>query len=124
MSELRPGNSDRVPSPRRGEVWLVNYHPGRGSEQKGVRPALVVQNNVGNQYAATTIVVAITTTIKPYPVTVVIRARTCGLPHDSMVNMAQILTIDKARLIKKLGELVPEQLAAVNRALRVSLDLN
>ena len=102
---------------------MVDFSPGRGSEQKGVRPALIVQNNVGNQYAATTIVAAITTTIKPYPVTVVIRARTCGLPHDSMVNMAQILTIDKARLIKKLGELVPEQLAAVNRALRISLDL-
>ena len=102
---------------------MVDFSPGRGSEQKGVRPALIVQNNVGNQYAATTIVAAITTTIKPYPVTVVIRARTCGLPHDSMVNMAQILTIDKARLIKKPGELVPEQFAAVNRALRISLDL-
>jgi mRNA-degrading endonuclease toxin of MazEF toxin-antitoxin module len=56
MTELRPGNSDRVPSPSRGEVWLVNFNPGRGSEQKGVRPALVVQNNVGNQYAATTMV--------------------------------------------------------------------
>jgi len=124
MTELRPGNSGRVPSPKRGEVWLVNFNPGRGSEQKGVRPALVVQNNVGNQYAATTIVAAITTTIKPYPVTVVIRARTCGLPYDSMVNMAQVLTVDKRRLIRKLGELAPEQLAAANRALRVSLDLN
>jgi mRNA interferase MazF len=123
MTESRPGNSDRVPSPRRGEVWLVNFHPGRGSEQKGVLPALIVQNDVGNQYAATTIVAAITTTIKPYPVTVVIQARTCGLPHDSMVNMAQVLTVDKARLIRKLGELTPDQLAAVNRALRVSLDL-
>jgi len=102
---------------------LADFNPGRGSEQKGVRPALVVQNDVGNQYAATTIVAAITTTIKPYPVTVVIRARTCGLPHDSMVNMAQVLTIDKARLIKKLGVLLPEQLDAADRALRVSLDL-
>ena len=102
---------------------MVDFSPGRGSEQKGVRPALIVQNNVGNQYAATTIAAAITTTIKPYPVTVVIRARTCGLPHDSMVNMAQMQTNEKARLIKKLGELAPEQLAAVNRALRISLDL-
>ena len=102
---------------------MADFNPGRGSEQKGARPAFVVQNDVGNQYAATTIVAAITTTIKPYPVTVVIHARTCGLPHDSMVNMAQVLTIDKARLIRKLGELTPEQLAAVNRALRVSLDL-
>lgn len=118
---MRPSTEPR--HPRRGEVWLADFNPGRGSEQKGVRPALVVQNDVGNQYAATTIVAAITTTIKPYPVTVVVRARTCGLPHDSMVNMAQVLTIDKARLIKKLGELTPEQLEAVNRALRISLDL-
>jgi len=118
---LRPSTEARYP--RRGEVWLVNFNPGRGSEQTGVRPALVVQNDVGNQYAATTIVAAITTTIKPYPVTVVVRARTCGLPHDSMVNMAQVLTIDKVRLLKKLGELTPEHLAAADRALRVSLDL-
>jgi len=118
---LRP--STGASYPRRGDVWLVNFHPGRGSEQKGVRPALVVQNDVGNQYAATTIVAAITATIKPYPVTVVIRARTCGLPHDSMVNLAQVLTIDKGRLIRKLGELAPEQLVAVDLALRISLDL-
>ncbi len=118
---MRPSTETR--HPRRGEVWLVNFNPGRGSEQKGVRPALIVQNNVGNQYAATTIVAAITTTIKPYPVAVVIRGRTCGLPHDSMVNMAQVLTVDKSRLMRKLGELAPDQLAAVNRALRVSLDL-
>ena len=85
--------------------------------------ALVVQNDVGNQYAATTIVAAITTTIKPYPVTVVIRARTCGLPYDSMVNTAQLLTVDKARLTRKLGELPPELLIAINRALRTSLAL-
>ena len=118
---MRPSTESHYP--RHGEVWLVDFNPGRGSEQKGVRPALIVQNDVGNQYAATTIVAAITTTIKPYPVTVVIRARTCGLPHESMVNMAQVLTIDKARLIKKLGEISPEQLEAADRALRVSLDL-
>ncbi len=59
-----------LPTPRRGEVWMANFSPGRGSEQRGIRPALVIQNNVGNQYAATTIVAAITSTIKIYPVTV------------------------------------------------------
>jgi mRNA interferase MazF len=49
---------------------MTNFSPGRGSEQQGVRPALVIQNDVGNQYAATIIVAAITSTIKPYPVTV------------------------------------------------------
>ena len=46
--------------PRRGDVWMVNFNPGRGSERRGLRPALVIQNDVGNQYAATTIVAAIT----------------------------------------------------------------
>jgi mRNA interferase MazF len=55
-------------SHRRGEVWLVDFSPGRGSEQQGSRPALVIQNDVGNEYAATTIVAAITSTIRIYPV--------------------------------------------------------
>jgi mRNA interferase MazF len=118
---LKPSTEPR--SPRRGEIWLVNFNPGRGSEQQGTRPALIVQNDVGNRYAATTIVAAITTTIKPYPVTVVIRARTCGLPYESMVNTAQLLTIDKARLVRRLGALPPELLVAVDRALRTSLAL-
>jgi mRNA interferase MazF len=110
--------------PKRGDIWLVNFNPGRGSEQQGIRPALVIQNDVGNQYAATTIVAAITTTIKPYPVTVVVRARTCGLPYDSMVNLAQVLTVDQSRLIRQLGKLTVEQQTAVDRALRVSLELD
>ncbi|MBI3753525.1 MAG: type II toxin-antitoxin system PemK/MazF family toxin, partial [Deltaproteobacteria bacterium] len=57
---------------KRGEIWLVNFNPGRGSEQKGIRPALIIQNDTGNQYASTTIIAAITTTLKKYPVTVII----------------------------------------------------
>ena len=52
-----------VPTPRRGEVWMANFSPGRGSEQRGIRPALVIQNDVGNQHGATTIVAAITSTL-------------------------------------------------------------
>jgi len=109
--------------PRRGEVWLVNFNPGRGSEQKGTRPALVVQNDIGNRFAATTIVCAIATTIKRYPVTVLLPAGSCGLPYESMVNMAQVLTLDKSRLIRRMGSLTPEQAAAVDRALAPSLAL-
>ena len=119
---MKPSTEAR--RPKRSDIWLVNFNPGRGSEQQGIRPALVIQNDVGNQYAATTIVAAITTTIKPYPVTVVVRARTCGLPHDSMVNLAQLLTVDQSRLTRQLGRLTSEQQAAVNRALRVSLELD
>ena len=92
-------------SPRRGEVWLVNFNPGRGSEQKGIRPALVIQNDTGNIHAATTIVAAITTTIKEFPVTVGVAFGEGGLRQKSMVNLAQLLTIDKARLQSALEAL-------------------
>ncbi len=111
------------PSPRRGEVWLVNFTPGRGSEQRGIRPALVIQNDVGNQYAATTIVAAITATIKIYPVTVPLKKREGGLGQPSMVNLAQILTLDKSRLQRRLGALSTETVNKVNTAIQVSLDL-
>ena len=118
---MRP--SETKHHPRRGEVWLVNFNPGRGSEQQGIRPALVIQNDIGNQHAATTIVAAITSTIKLYPVTVLLPGRSFGLHHDSMVNLAQLLTTDKTRLTKKLGQLDAETMPAVDRALAVSLGL-
>ena len=109
--------------PRRGEIWLVNFNPGRGSEQKGIRPALIVQNDTGNEYAATTIVAAITTTVKVYPVTFVLEKGKGGLPQRSMVNLAQILTIDKRRLLRKLGTLPDEKRGALDKALKISLAL-
>lgn len=108
---------------KRREVWMVNFNPGRGSEQKGNRPALIIQNDVGNQYASTTIVAAITTTIKKYPVTVLIPEGKGGLKENSMVNLAQLLTIDKGRLIKKLGYLGGERMAEVDEAIRISLGI-
>ncbi len=110
-------------TPRRGEIWLVNFNPGRGSEQKGIRPALVVQNDTGNIYAATTIVAAITTTIKEFPVTVVVPSGEGGLRQRSMVNLAQLLTVDKARLQKRLGSLTEVVMDKVDEAIRISLDV-
>ncbi|KPK72893.1 PemK family transcriptional regulator [candidate division WOR_3 bacterium SM23_60] len=109
--------------PKRGEIWSVNFNPGRGSEQKGIRPALIVQNDTGNQYAATTIVAAITTTIKIYPVTVLLEAKGAGLSKESMVNCAQLLTVDKSRLRKRLGKLDEKLMERVDKALCVSLAL-
>ena len=109
--------------PKRGEIWLVDFNPVRGSEQKGLRPALILQNDTGNEYAATTIVAAITTTIKLYPVTVLLKERSANLKKDSTVNLAQILTIDKNRLKKKLGSLDNDLMKKIDRALCVSLDL-
>ena len=108
---------------KRGEVWMANFNPGRGSEQKGIRPALIIQNDIGNQYASTTIVAAITTTIKKYPVTVLITQGAGGLKENSMVNLAQILTIDKGRLIKKLGRLEEDKMSGVDEAIKVSLGI-
>jgi mRNA interferase MazF len=109
--------------PRRGEVWTVNFNPGRGSEQRGIRPALIIQNDVGNEYAATTIVAAITTTLTAYPVTVPLKKGEGGLPQPSMVNLAQVLTLDKARLRRRLGILPAERLAMVDAAIGISLDV-
>ncbi len=102
---------------------MVNFSPGRGSEQRGLRPALIIQNDVGNQYAATTIVAAVTSRIRAYPVTVPLEKGEAGLRQSCMVNLAQILTIDKSRLRRRLGALPAELLSRVNAAIRVSLDV-
>ena len=92
----------KIKACRRGEIWLVNFNPARGSEQRGIRPALVIQNDVGNEFASTTIVAAITTRLKKFPVTVVLDPGEGGLDEQSMVNLAQILTIDRHRLKRRL----------------------
>jgi len=102
---------------------MVNFSAGRGSEQEGIRPALVIQNDVGNRYAATTIVAAITSTIKIYPVTVLLKKGEGGLSRSSLVNLAQFLTVDRARLQRRVGMLSEERLALVDDAIRVSLDV-
>ena len=107
----------------RGEVWMVDFSPSRGSEQEGTRPALIIQNDVGNIHASTTIVAAITTKIKKYPVTVVLDMDEGGLKHLSMVNLAQILTLDKSRLKRKVGALSQARLAEVDTALVISLGI-
>ena len=108
----------------RSEVWLVNFNPGRGNEQKGIRPALIIQNDTGNEYASTTIIAAITTTRKKYPVTVLLNRMEGGLKKESMVNLAQILTIDQTRLLKRLGSVSPETMSQVDYAIRISLGLH
>ena len=108
---------------KRGEVWMVNFNPGRGSEQKGIRPALIIQNDVGNQYASTTIVSAVTTTLKKYPVTVLVPRGKGGLKENSMVNLAHILIVDKGRLIRKLGNLEEDKIDEVSEAIKISLDV-
>lgn len=109
--------------PRRGEIWLVNWNPARGSEQAGKRPALVIQNDVGNEKAPTTIVAAISSKVRPYPINVKLNPRESGLRRTSIVKSSQILTVDKKRLEKKLGRLGERKMNEVNGAIKLSLDI-
>jgi mRNA interferase MazF len=109
--------------PQRGEVWLVNWNPARGSEQAGKRPALIIQNDVGNEYASTTIVAALSTKIRVYPMNVLLEPPEGGLTKPSTVKTGQILTVSKDRLEKKLGAISLEKVQEVDQALRLSLAL-
>ncbi len=110
--------------PRRGEVWLVNWNPARGSEQAGRRPALVIQNDIGNEKAPTTIVAAISSSVRIYPMNVKINPPEGGLDHTSIIKTSQILTISKERLEKCLGRLSKDSMDDVDRAIKLSLALS
>jgi mRNA interferase MazF len=110
--------------PKRGEVWLVNWNPARGSEQAGRRPALVIQNDIGNEKSPTTIVAAISSSVKVYPMNVQINPPEGGLDRTSIIKTSQILTISKERLEKRLGQLSGDSLNEVDRAVKLSLALS
>lgn len=109
--------------PRRGEVWLVNWNPARGSEQAGRRPALVIQNDIGNEKASSTIVAGISSSVKIFPMNVKVDPPEGGLRLASIVKTSQILTVDKKRLERRLGQLSSEKMKEVNLAVKLSLDL-
>jgi len=109
--------------PVRGEVWLVNWNPARGSEQAGKRPALVIQNDIGNEKASTTIVAAISGSVKIYPMNVKLDPPEGGLNRPSIVKTGQIITVSKERLEKRLGQISAEKMREVNLAIKLSLDL-
>ena len=108
---------------RRGEIYYADLSPVVGSEQGGVRPVLVVQNNVGNRYSPTVIAAAITSKLDKakLPTHIALAADSCGLAQNSVVLLEQIRTIDKQRLKEKIGELPAVTMARVNEALLVSL---
>ena len=109
--------------PKRGEVWLVNWNPARGSEQAGRRPALVIQNNIGNEKAPTTIVAAVSSSVRIYPMNVQIKPPEGGFDHPSIIKTSQILTISKERLETRLGRLSKGSMDDVDRAIKLSLAL-
>ena len=111
--------------PKRGEVYLVNFDPTIGAEIKKTRPALILQNDIANRYSPVTIVAAITSKFEEplYPTEVKVGADEGGLKTKSVILLNQLRTIDKKRLIKRLGELKPETMIGVDQALTISLGL-
>jgi mRNA interferase MazF len=111
---------------KRGEIYFAQLNPVVGSEQGGIRPVLVIQNDIGNQYSPTTIVLAITSQINKakLPTHVELKAEQYGLERDSVILAEQIRTIDKTRLKQRLAVLDDEMMNFVDQALEVSLGLS
>jgi mRNA interferase MazF len=111
--------------PRRGEVYLVNFDPTLGAEIQKTRPALIVQNDIANRHSAITIVAAITSQFDQplYPTEVLISPPEGGLRTESVALLNQIRSIDKQRLIRRLGTLKPETMDRVDRAILISMGL-
>lgn len=110
---------------KRGDIFYADLSPVIGSEQGGVRPVLVIQNDVGNKYSPTIIIAAITSQINKarLPTHIEIVAPGFGLPKDSVVLLEQVRTIDKKRLREKIGRFNEDMMRSVDEALKISLGL-
>jgi mRNA interferase MazF len=110
---------------KRGDIYFADLSPVVGSEQGGMRPVLIVQNNVGNRYSPTVIAAAITSQINKarLPTHIELSAQSFGLTKDSVILLEQIRTIDKKRLKEKMGRLDESVMHQVDEALAVSFGL-
>jgi mRNA interferase MazF len=110
---------------KRGDIFYADLSPVIGSEQGGVRPVLIVQNDIGNKYSPTVIAAAITSQINKakLPTHIEISAQDYGLQKDSVILLEQIRTIDKKRLRERIGHLDDELMEKVNEALSISFGL-
>ena len=108
---------------RRGEIYYADLSPVVGSEQGGVRPVLIIQNDVGNKYSPTVIVSAITSQLgkAKLPTHIELPADKYNLPKNSVALLEQIRTLDKRRLQEKVTTLSPDKMREVNKALLISL---
>ncbi len=116
-----------MPTPiRRGQIYNANLDPVFGHEQAGYRPVLVIQNDVGNAFAPTVIVAALTTSLppRPYPTEVRLAAGTAGLARDAAIRLDQIRTLDKRRLEQYIGQVDSPIIEQVDKAIEVSLGLS
>jgi mRNA interferase MazF len=110
---------------RRGDIFYADLNPVVGSEQGGIRPVLVVQNDVGNKYSPTVIIAAITSQIDKakLPTHIELQSEDYGLEKDSVILLEQLRTIDKRRLKEKITILDQDTMVKVDEALKVSLGL-
>lgn len=109
---------------KRGDIFYADLTPVVGSEQDGIRPVLIVQNNLGNKYSPTVIAIPITTQKKPMlPTHIPVLKDKYGLPKDSIILTEQLRTLDKSRLKQKIGEFDFEIMELVKKALKISLNI-
>ena len=110
---------------KRGELYYADLSPVVGSEQGGVRPILIVQNDIGNKYSPTVIAAAITsqTGKANLPTHISLAARSCGLTRDSVILLEQVRTLDKSRLRERMGRLDEPAMHQVDNAIAVSFGL-
>jgi len=115
----------QVAFPKRGEIYLVNFDPTVGSEIQKTRPAIILQNDISNQHSPITIVAALTSQFDTelYPTEVLINPPEGGLTYPSVVLLNQIRSIDRKRLVKRLGIISEELMNSVNNAIQISLGL-
>ena len=114
-----------VSSPRRGEVYWLDFAPATGQEMTGPHPCVIVQNDVGNQHSALTMVVAITSNLRvaTLPIGVLLQAGEAGLKRDCVAHCGHLYTVDKQRLTQRIGQLPATRVAEIDRALARSLAL-
>lgn len=111
---------------KRGDIFYADLSPVVGSEQGGIRPVIIIQNDIGNKYSPTVIVAAITSQINKakLPTHVEISSEEYGLNRDSVVLLEQVRTLDKKRLKEKIGHMTEEDMKKVNKALLISIALD
>ncbi len=115
----------KIAFPKRGQVYLVSFDPTVGKEIRKTRPAVILQNDTANRWSLITIVAAVTSQFEEplYPTEVRVKASEGGLSADSVVLLNQIRSIDKRRLVRRLGVLKQDTMVQVDRAVMVSLGL-
>lgn len=109
---------------KRGDIYYADLNPVIGCEQGGIRPVLILQNNLGNRHSPTTIVAAITSKSEKGAIPTHVMIKTDGLSRSSMVLLEQIRTVDKSRVREKIAMLDEEEMEKVDKALKVSLALD